>query len=83
MVRHPWQITLREFIETVRRDYGIEVETAPAAIASGRFLSKDGRIYPVPVMELDEVMPIPLLRFLCGLYRLPPSDFRLDPEEDD
>lgn len=45
MVRHPWQITLREFIETVRRDYGIEVEIAPAAIASGRFLSKDGRLY--------------------------------------
>ena len=83
MVRHPWQITLREFIETVRRQYGIEVEIAPAAIASGRFLSKDGRLYPVPVMEPDEVMPIPLLRFLCGLYRLPPSDFRLDPEDDD
>ena len=83
MVRHPWQITLREFIETVRRDYGIEIETAPAAIAGGRFLSKDGRLYPVPVMEPDEVMPIPLLRFLCGLYRLPPSDFRLDPEDDD
>ena len=24
--RHPWELTLREFIEVVRRDYGIEID---------------------------------------------------------
>ena len=24
-IRHPWEITLREFVEKVRRDYGVEV----------------------------------------------------------
>jgi len=83
LVRHPWEITLREFIKKVRRDYGIEVEPAGAAIASSRFLSRAGRAFPVPVMDMDEVMPLPLLRFLCWLYRLPPADFGLDPEDSD
>ncbi len=81
--RHPWELTLREFIEQVRRYYGIEIDVTHAAIASGRFLSKDDRFFPVPVMDLDETMPIALLRFLCGLYRIPPEDFRVDQEEDD
>ena len=59
------------------------MEIAPAAIASGRFLSKDGRLFPVPVMELEEAMPLPLLKFLCDLYRIPASDFGLDPEDVD
>lgn len=81
LARHPWEITLREFIEQVRRDYGIELDSAGAAIAGGRFLSKDGRLFPVPVMDMDEIMPLPLLRFLCELYQIPPEDFRLDPED--
>jgi hypothetical protein len=81
LVRHPWEITLREFIERVRRDYGIQIEPASAAIASGQFMSKEGRAFPVPVMGMDEVMPLPLLRFLCRLYRIPAADFHLDPED--
>jgi hypothetical protein len=81
LVRHPWEITLREFIETVRRNYGIEIETTTAALASSRFLSKAGRPFPLPVMDMDEVMPLPLLRFLCWLYKIPPVDFGLDPED--
>jgi hypothetical protein len=80
--RHPWEITLREFIEIVRRNYGIEIDPASAAIAGGRFLKGDQRMFPVPVLELDEVVPLPLLRFLCGFYRIPPVDLRLDPEDD-
>jgi hypothetical protein len=80
--RHPWELTLREFIEQVRRDYGIEIEITEAAIAGGRFLSKNGRLFPVPVMDLDALMPLPLLRFLCELYQIPPEDFRLDPRDD-
>jgi hypothetical protein len=83
LVRHPWEITLREFLEIVQRHDGIEIDPASAAITGGRFFSKDRRPFPVPVMELDEVMPLPLLRFLCRFYRIPPADFRLDPDEDD
>jgi hypothetical protein len=83
MTRHPWQITLRDFIEKVRREYGIEIDPASAAVSGGRFLSKEKRLFPIPVMEPDEVMPLPLLRFLCRLYRVPPVDFALEAEEDD
>ena len=83
MARHPWQITLREFLETIRREYGIEIDPASAAITGGRLLRKDQRLFPVPLLELDEVMPLPLLRFLCGFYRVPPADFHLDAEAPD
>lgn len=83
LVRHPWEITLREFIEIVRRDYGIEIDPASAAVVGGRYLSKGRRAYPLPVMDLDALMPLPMLRFLCKWYRIPPEDFRLDPEDED
>ena len=83
MVRHPWEITLREFIEIVRRQYGIEIDPAVAAIAGGRFLRKGQRPYPLLVLDEDELMPISLLRSLCSLYRVPPQDFGLSFEEDD
>ena len=83
MARHPWQTTLGEFIERARRERGVEIDPAAAAVAGGRFLRQDQRLFPVPAMELDEVMPLPLLRFLCRLFRIPPADFGLDAEEDD
>ena len=82
MVRHPWQITLREFIEQVRRDYGIEVDLRSAAVVASRFLRKDDRAY-VLVMEEDEILSPSVLRSLCRFYRIPPEDFGLDPEPED
>jgi hypothetical protein len=83
LARHPWELTLREFIEFVRRNYGIEVSYPTAAIAGGLFLSKDKRAFPVVVLDEDEIMPISLLRNFCKLYRVPAEDFGLHPEEDD
>jgi len=83
LVRHPWELTLREFLEKVHRDYGIEIELSHASVAGGRFLTKNDRLYPVPVFDEDEVMPIELLKFLCKLYRIPPEDFGLTSEEED
>lgn len=83
MARHPWELTLREFLEKVRRDYGIEIDPASAAIVGGRYLRKADRAYPVPVFEEDERLPIHLLRHFCRTYRIPPEDFGLMPEEDD
>ena len=81
MTRHPWELTLREFIEQVRRDYGIEIDVPYAAMNAGRFLSKADRLFPAPLLDLDTVMPTPLLEFLCYIYRLPAEDFGLRPEE--
>jgi hypothetical protein len=74
---------LWEFIEIVRRYYGIEIDPATAAIEGGRFLSKGRRMFPVPVMDDEEIMSIFLLRSFCRLYRVPPEDFGLSPDEDD
>ncbi|HEX6898478.1 MAG TPA: hypothetical protein VF789_02150 [Thermoanaerobaculia bacterium] len=80
--RHPWEITLREFIETVRRNYGIEIDPAAAAVAGGQFLHKGRRFYPVEVLDLDEPLPLSALQSFCRLYRIPPEDWGLYPEED-
>lgn len=81
LVRHPWELTLREFIEQVRRNYGIEIEVTYASINAGRFLSTVDRRFPAPLLDLDTVMPIPLLEYLCHLFRVPAEDFGLRPEE--
>ena len=83
MVRHPWELTLREFIEVVRRDYGIRVDYPTAASTAGLLLSKDQKVFPVLVLDEDEIMPISLLRSLCRLYRVPMEDFGVSAEEDD
>lgn len=83
MARHPWELTLREFLEKVLRDYGIKIELSHASVAGGRFLTKNDRHYPVPAFDENKVMPIELLEFLCKLYRIPPEDFGLNPWKDD
>ena len=83
MARHPWELTLREFIEVVWRNYGIRVDYPTAASAAGLLLSKDQKVFPVAVLGEDEVMPILLLGSLCRLYRVPAEDFGLSAEKDD
>lgn len=82
MARHPWELTLREFIEITCRNYGIEIDLESAAVTASRFLRKDDRAY-VLVIEEDEILSISVLRSLCRFYRIPPEDFGLDPEPED
>jgi hypothetical protein len=82
LARHPWEITLREFVEAVRRDYGIEIELVSAAIVSGWILRRGERIYPVPVQDPDEILTPNRLRSLCAFYGLPAVDFNLDPGDE-
>ncbi|MFY9822141.1 MAG: hypothetical protein WAM82_12215 [Thermoanaerobaculia bacterium] len=82
MARHPWELTLREFLEFVRRNYGIEIDYSSAAITASRFLKKDGRAFFVLIDE-DEPMSISLLRSLCRFYYVPPEDFGLHPEPEE
>jgi hypothetical protein len=82
LARHPWELTLREFIEVTRRNYGIEIDLRSAAVVASRFLRKDGRAY-VLVIEEDEILSLSVLRSLCRFYRLPPEDFGLDSDPED
>jgi hypothetical protein len=79
---HPWELTLREFIEFVRRNYGIEIEYDSAAVVASRFLRKEGRAF-VLLIDEDEILSISVLRSLCRFYRIPPEDFGLDPEPEE
>jgi hypothetical protein len=80
--RHPWEITLREFIEIVRRNYGIEIDLRSAAIIASQFLRKGDKGL-VLLIDQDEILTISVLRSLCRAYRIPPEDFGLDPEPDE
>jgi hypothetical protein len=83
LARHPWEITLREFIEIAMRDYGIEIELGEAAVVGGWILKSTGSMFPVLVLDPDEVIPLRLLRPLCKMYGIPPEDLGLDPLEDE
>lgn len=80
---HPWELTLREFVEKVERDYGITIEPATAVLSAGPLLNRRGVLFPVPDFDADDVLPLAVLRGLCWQFRLPPEDFGLDPEAED
>lgn len=80
--RHPWELTLGELIEQVRRCYGIEIDYRSAAVVASRFLRREDRAY-VLLIEEDEILSISVLRSLCRYYRIPPEDFGLTTEPDD
>ena len=80
--RHPWEITLREFIEIVRRNYGIEIDIRPAAIIASQFLRKGDKGL-ILLIDEDEILTPSILRSLCRAYRIPPEDFGLDPEPEE
>jgi hypothetical protein len=80
LARHPWEITLREFMAKVWRDYGIEIELVSAAVVSGWILKRGVGFYPVPVTDPDDILPPDVLRELCLFYSVPPTDFHLDPQ---
>jgi hypothetical protein len=77
--RHPWELTLREFVEKVRRDYGIEVKSV-AVREDSRYLKREGLLFALPGITEDDILSLDLLRGLCKFYDLPPVDFALDPD---
>jgi len=83
LARHPWEITVREFVEKVRRDYGVQLSATSLLLARSLFLSKGQRLYPLLVADEDDLIPLDVLRTLCRAFGLPPADFHLDPEEED
>src|SRR5947208_201102 len=82
LVRHPWEMTVREFKGRARRDYGIEVASGPATLVASRFMNRDGRPFAL-LIEEEVTLTASVLRSLCRFYRIPPEDFGLDPEPDE
>lgn len=80
-------MTLREFLEVARRDFGIEAGYGPAAALASSLvknsLVKKGTRSFVLLIEEDEVLSPSVLRSLCRFFRLPPEHFGLDPEPEE
>jgi hypothetical protein len=90
---HPWCLTLRDFLEKVRSDYGF---SGPASfetedprgkpIRNPYLIGRDGeRVYLPAGLELDEQLDQYVTQSLCRRMRIPPENFGLpavEPEED-
>lgn len=79
--RHPWEITLREFVEKVRRDYGIAVDAD--SLERIHIFRRGDRVFLLPGLESEVILDPDLIRELCSLFNLPPLDFALDPDPND
>jgi hypothetical protein len=81
-VSHPWELTLRQFVERVRRDYGIVLRVSPLR-TPGSLLGHDKLIYVLPGIAEDDLLDIEVLESICQAFLLPRSDFHLDPEDEE
>lgn len=79
--RHPWEITLREFVEKVRRYCGIEVDRDE--LKKIHVFRRGDRAFLLPGLDSDAILDPDLIRELCRLFNLPPLDFGLDPDPED
>ncbi len=83
MGRHPWELTLREFVEKVRRDYGIELSMEEVILTASILFVKGKQVYPMALLREDDPLLVQELRSLCKAFDLPPVDFHLDPDPED
>lgn len=79
---HPWDQTLRQFVDTVVRYYGIEMVVLSLP-PGGSILASGGRIYPLPGIEEDDLLSPDVQKAICDLFNLPRSDFHLDSDPED
>jgi hypothetical protein len=88
----PWRLTLRQFVEVVRRDYGVTIRTFGLPMLGPRgpvyfsYLEREDLTEAFSLMlgvEEDDVLTPTLLRSLCRQLNLPAEDFHLDPEDED
>lgn len=86
MGKHPWEITLRQFLERVEREYGGGRVPLFAFSSQGRidvsFVQRSSEEFAtLPGLDLDEELTPTVLRSLCVQLGLPPDLFGLEPEE--
>ena len=78
---HPWELTLRQLVVRVRREYGIELKLTN--LRTGAALEKENLVQALPGMDVDDVIPLQLLEVVLENFRLPRLDFGLDAEDDE
>jgi hypothetical protein len=79
---HPWELTLRQFVEKVTRDYGLLFEVIPLPVP-GTILVRGESVYALPGVDEDDVLDVVHLEGVCDYFDLPRADFSLDPEAED
>jgi hypothetical protein len=86
----PWQLTLRQFLETVQRNYGVVQEDRDYSVPERQgpmifeYLERPDLAESLALVlrvDEDEVLAPSVLRSLCRMLNLPPGDFHLDPED--
>lgn len=85
---HPWELTLEQFLEKLRHDYGIELRfsetrsVGPFGIIRFRYVvGADGAHFAIlPDIEPDEMLPLDVIESLVRHLGLPREDFHLDPD---
>lgn len=86
---HPWQVTLRQFLDHARRERGVEIYEGRWQGSQGEtrflwaYLEQLGRITVVPGCDLDELLAPDVLRSLCVQFGIPSDDFLLDADDGD
>ncbi len=74
-------LTLREFIEKVSSDHGVEFKereepiTGPRGDVILRYLQRDSRIVPLVDIDEGEVLTPTVLRSLCQQLDIPCEEF--------
>ena len=81
MARHPWELTLAELLDWLRRERGIEVRATVSV--QGLVLKRGRRLYTVPGLDAEDVLPVRVLEVICETLDLPYLDLGLDPRGDD
>lgn len=79
---HPWELTLRQFVDRTWRDYGVKLVILPLPEA-GSILVLGGLIYPLPAIGEDDLLSPEVQERICALFGLPRSDFHLDSGPED
>lgn len=88
-MRHPWNVTLRQFLERAQSDGRLRFKSAdlhgPRGATSYDYadLEKLGRTIALALgCDLDDLLAPTVLRSLCAQFSVPEDDFRLDPDPD-
>lgn len=87
----PWQLTLRQFLEKVQRDYGVVQEDRDYSVPERQgpmvfeYMERPELAESLALVlrvDEDEVLAPSVLRSLCRMLNLPPEDFHLDSEDE-
>jgi hypothetical protein len=81
-VGHPWELTLRQLIVRLARDYGILFEVISLPVP-GTLLVRGSQVFSLPGIEEDDLLDVDALENICAYFHLPRTDFALDPDPDE